>query len=398
MSLEIQHLISKIQEMAQAAAVQVAELERLLPAAEKALQACAREDSEAIIEKIGRAGQSWRGASPTSERPDEVLPTPDLPSRFRAIGADGSQIFPDRHGLALYYLINTGSIVVQHGSGEAPRSASRPQLFFEEQDLYPGGDSIINAEWIAGLRDAAEMTELARLADEEQGVPSLALLDNGLLLWIAGHEGGIPPAHIDSIKTEYLKGMQRIQSSGSALAGYVDRPRSANVIRLLHLAGLPVEEIDDASIRAHPFQRLNDGSLFSRILSSGQRSARFGIVSPLNQDFSLSGHGVQFFYLNTGYQDQIVRVEIPDWVGDNQTLLDLVHAGIVEECRTTGMPYVLARAHELAVVSQSDRQALDRALQTFLLEQGLAAEISQKEKAKRWLGSGRRSARRSFLL
>ncbi len=398
MSLEIQQLISKIQEMAQATALQLAELERLRPAAEKALQACARVDFDLIIDKIGRAGQAWRGASPTSEGVDEVYPVPDLPSEFSAIGADGSQIFPDRHGLALYYLINTGSIVVQHGSGEVPRSASRPQLFFDEQDLYPGGDSLINAEWIAGLRDTAEMTELARLAENEQGVLSLALLDNGLLLWIAGHEGGIPQTYIDNIKAEYLKGLQRIQSSGSALAGYVDRPRSANVIRLLHLAGLPMEEINDASIRAHPFQRLNDGSLFSRILSSGQRSARFGIVSPLNQEFSLAGHGIQFFYLNTGYQDQIARVEIPDWVGDNQTLLDLVHAGIVEECRTMGMPYVLARAHELAVVSQHDRLALDRALQAFLIEHGLPAEISQKEKAKRWLGSGRRSTRRSLLI
>jgi hypothetical protein len=192
--------------------------------------------------------------------------------------------------------------------------------------------------------------------------------------------------------------MQRIRSSGSALAGYVDRPRSADVIRLLHLAGLPTEEIGEDTLRAHPFRRLNDGTLFSRLLSGGQRSARFGIVSSTNQDFSLAGHGIQFFYLNTGYRDQIARIEIPDWVAENDALMDLVHAGIMQECRTTGMPYVLARAHELAVVSQSDRQALERALQTFLMEQGLQADISQKERAKRWLGLGRRTARRSHLL
>jgi len=398
MSLEIPQLIPQIHDMAQVAARQVAELERLIPKAEKALEACAREDPQELIEKMLRAGQSWRGASPTSESVNSVFPTPQLPGGFSTIGADGSQIFPDRHGLALYYLINTGSIVVRHGSGDTPRTTSQPQLFYEEGDLYPMGDAIISPELIAGMRDVAEMAELARLVDEERSVSSLALLDNGLLLWLASHDAGIPPAQIDKLKNEYLQCMKRIQSSGSALAGYVDRSRSANVIRLLHLAGLPIEEIDEAVLRAHPFQRLNDGMLFSRQLSGGQRSARFGIISPINQEFALAGHGIQFFYLNTGYQDQIARIEIPDWVGENLALLELVHAGIVEECRTTGMPYVLARAHELAVVSQSDRQALEQALQTFLLEQGLQAEISQKERAKRWLGLGRRTARRSHLL
>jgi hypothetical protein len=398
MSLEIPQLIPHIHDMAQAAATQVAELERLVPRAEKALQACAKKDPEELFAKIVRAGQAWRGASPTSESIDAIFATPKKPKDFITIGADGSQIHPDRHGLAMYYLINTGSIVVRHGSGDAPRSTSSPRLYYEEQDLYPGGDSIINSEWIAGLRDAAEMAELARLANEEQGLPSLALLDNGLLLWLASQDMAIPSAQMERIKSEYLQSMQRIQSAGAALAGYVDRPRSANVIRLLHLADLPDDEIEDASLRAHPYRRLNDRMLFSSRLSAGRRSARYGIVSAINQDFAHAGHGIQFFYINTGYQDQIARVEIPDWVGENQALLDLVHAGIVEECRTTGMPYVLARAHELAVVTQSDRQALERALQTYLLEQGVQAEISHKERAKRWLGLGRRTSRRSHLL
>lgn len=398
MSLEIQRLISQIQDMAQVAARQVAELEHLIPKAEGALHAHAGEDPQELIEKISRAGQSWRGAIPTSEAIDAIFSTPPIPSKFTALGADGSQILPDRHSLALYYLINTGSIVVQHGSGDAPLTASHPRIFYEEQDLYPTGDALIKSEWIVALRDVAEMAELARLADGDQGAPSLALLDNGLLLWIVGQEGVIPSTQIDRLKTEYQRSMQRIRTSGSALAGFVDRPRSANVIRMLHLAGLPKEEISDEALRAHPFQRLNDGMLFSRLLSAGQRSARFGIISPINQDFSLAGHGIQFFYLNSGYRDQIARIEIPDWVGENDALMQLVHAGIVEECRTTGMPYVLARAHELAVVSQSDRQTLERALQAFLMEQGLQVEISQKERAKRWLGLGRRSTRRSHLL
>lgn len=398
MSLEIPQLIPKLQEMAQATAKQVAEFERLLPGAEQALDALAAMDLQDVGEKISRAGHSWHGASPSGEALNAIIPPPAAADEFTVIGADGSQIHPDRHGLALYYLVNTGSILIRHGSGDAPLTTSQPRLFFDEQDLYPGGETLIGSELVAGMRDAAEMAELARLAEEQRSTPTLTMLDNSLLLWIAGREREHPPAQVEAIKSEYLQSMQRIQKAGAALAGYIDRPRSASALRLLHLASLPLESINDDTLRAHQFQRLTDRMLFARRLPAGHRSARFGIVSSLNQVFTHAGHGIQFFYLNTGYQDQIARVEIPDWIGEHQALLDLVHAGIVEECRITGMPYVLARAHELAVVTQPDRQALERALNAFLLDQGLQAEISQKEKAKRWLGSGRRTARRSPLL
>ncbi len=398
MSLQIPQLIPQLQDMAQAAAKQVAEFERLLPSAEAALNACAAMDPQEVSEKISRAGHSWRGASPSGEAPNAVIPPPPTCDTFTVLGADGSQILPDRHGLALYYMINTGSILIRHGSGDAPLTSSQPRLFYEDGDLYPRGEALIASELVAGMRDAAEMAELARLAETQRGTPTLTLLDNGLLLWIAMQESELPTAQVDAIKSEYLQSMQRIQKAGAALAGYIDRPRSASALRLLHLAGLPLEDINDDSLRAHPFRRLTDRMLFSRRLPAGHRSARFGIVSSLNQEFTRAGHGIQFFYLNTGYQDQIARVEIPDWIGEQQALLDLVHAGIVEECRITGMPYVLARAHELAVVTQPDRQALERALNAFLLDQGLRAEVSQKEKAKRWLGAGRRTARRSPLL
>lgn len=397
MSLKIPQLIPQLEDMAQAAVKQAAEFKRLLPQAEQALDTCAAQDIQDLVEKINRAGSSWRGASPTTEAANAVIPPPPASDEFATIGADGSQILADRHGLALYYLINTGSIAIRHGSGEAPLTASHPQLFFEEQDLYPGGEALIGSELVAAKRDVAEMAELARLAEEQRGPAIIALLDNGLLLWIAAQKGDHPPAQIEPITNEYLQSMQRIRTSGAALAGYIDRPRSASVIRLLHLAGMPLEAINHDSLRAHPFQRLTDRMLFSTRLPAGHRSARFGIVSSLNQDFTHAGHGIQFFYLNTGFEDQIARVELPDWVAENQALLDLVHAGIIEECRITGMPYVLVRAHELAVVTQPDRQALERALNVFLLEQGLHAEVSQKERAKRWTGSVRRM-RRSPLL
>jgi hypothetical protein len=55
-----------------------------------------------------QADASWRGAEPLGERLDERH-TPGVPPEPAIlIAADGSQIYPDRHGIALYYLLNVG--------------------------------------------------------------------------------------------------------------------------------------------------------------------------------------------------------------------------------------------------------------------------------------------------
>jgi hypothetical protein len=67
-----------------------------------------------------------------------------------------------------------------------------------------------------------------------------------------------------------------------------------------------------------------------------------------------------------------------------------VHAGVLEQCRTTGIPYPLVRAHELAVVAQADRAALEQLLQAAMLRVGLQTRISQKAQTKRWTAQRRR--------
>jgi hypothetical protein len=51
---------------------------------------------------------------------------------------------------------------------------------------------------------------------------------------------------------------------------------------------------------------------------------------------------------------------------------------------------VLVRAHELAVVTQQDRDQLEGMIQRRLLESNLAGQASQKSTTKRWTRSRRR--------
>ena len=43
------------------------------------------------------------------------------------------------------------------------------------------------------------------------------------------------------------------------------------------------------------------------------------------------GHGVSFFYVRT--EEEVGRVEVPDWVAEDEGLLGLVHSLVVEQCK-----------------------------------------------------------------
>jgi hypothetical protein len=71
-----------------------------------------------------------QAAIPAEEPLDAVHSLPDVPDSFTVVAADGSQIQPDRHGVAPYHLINIGSLVYRHGSGEAPEARSEAALAY----------------------------------------------------------------------------------------------------------------------------------------------------------------------------------------------------------------------------------------------------------------------------
>jgi hypothetical protein len=102
------------------------------------------------------------------------------------------------------------------------------------------------------------------------------------------------------------------------------------------------------------------------LLPPGHRSAVFHIQSSAEKHYSgtLSLH---FFYLNVGTEGHPwpVRVEIPEWVAKDKVKLDLLHCVFIEQCKMMGSkpyPYLLHRAHEVAVVSHQEKQQVEQML------------------------------------
>lgn len=391
MTLDLPELLPQIQQAGADMAQQLQASAARLPKAIQALSACGSLDHDSLSAKLAKAGDRWPGAVPTTADLTSTTSSPPPPTTFNVLGADGSQILPDRHSPVLYYLINIGSLLVTVGAGEAPVASTQTRLRFHEDDLYLASGSLIGPEIIHAQRDVQELAELARLAETCRETRTLALVDNGLLLWLALQVQDQPRQIVDELTKAYLGQLSALKAAGAAVAGVIDRPRHANVLALLHLIDLPMEAVTEEALKANPYHRLTDRALFASVLKGGERSPTFIYASPVNRAFRAAGHEIAFFYLRPPGSDDVLRVEIPAWVAETPDLMDLVHAGIIEQGQTTGgFPYVLARAHEIARVGPAERQLVDERLGNTLLAHGVHTRRSQKATTKRWLGGRKR--------
>jgi hypothetical protein len=106
--------------------------------------------------------------------------------------------------------------------------------------------------------------------------------------------------------------------------------------------------------------------------------------------------GLHFFYLNVGAQGHpwLVRVEIPAWVAHDDEKLNLLHTTLLEQCRIMGArpyPYILHRAHEIAVVRFEEKHQVEQMLDVELRHAGSEIEAgSYKQSAKDLPGRGRK--------
>ena len=402
MALELNKLTDQVAAMGQAMAARADELTGRASQA-RDLLAAQPEVSDELKRKIEAARRidEWRrGCIPLGERLDERCRPLVQPKIFTLIAADGSQIYPDRHGIASYYLLNTGAIVLRAGTGEAPSVSSVPEIFFEDADLYDDEGRMRSPEFISAQRNRRELAALADLAESERtalggdlATPIVCLIDGPLLPWLRPD-----PDHAEAINQElvfFAEQMARLRAAGAIPVGYVDRPSSAYVLRILELIELPIEKITRETLRQGPFIQLTDRQLFTD-LAPNERTGLFEPNSDANDRYRVrSGDRIAFAYANFARQPgranaAIARIEVPGWIASAPGKLDLAQAAVYANCEPTSYPYVLARAHELAVVGGAEKEGLEQMLFQVMLRNGLMPEISFKATNKLLTGGGRR--------
>ncbi len=324
----------------------------------------------------------WVGAAPGGKAMAQINPLPQYPERATVIASDGSQILPDQHAITLYYLINTGSIVYQHGSNRKPQTYNpKPILCYEPDDIFDEQGRLISSGEVNIMRDVAELEVLTQLAPaytRENTEPVIALVDGQLSLRVID----LPFHQQQAYQDEYITMLNTLREAKAAIAGYIDRPRSTFVLALMHLAQLGPAGITEEALRRTPFRNLTDIDLF-QFLGPGERSAIFILKAKGQDKYNQAGHTFHFFYLNVSKSESIsnlARVEIPAWLASNEPALNALHATIVRQARINGnYPYVLARAHELAVISNEEREAVEMMLAVEMRRQGLRPMLSAKQ-------------------
>jgi hypothetical protein len=338
----------------------------------------------------------WRGAYPAGDEPlDTRHPCPPTPVQVNVLANDGSQVPLDRHAAALFYAINIGFIVYSYGTERPPTVGTEPELHYKEEEILDDGGRLISNALVNARRTLREVEHLANLAAAytQYEAPVVALSD-GPLMWV---QPGDTPEERRRNLTPYLEGFNRLRDVQVALGGYVDRPRSNGVLSLLHLASLEPDEIDKEHLAYNEMAALADARLFAALLGPGERSTLFIRQSPTNRDYAEAGHEIYHCYLNVSADPAhplIARLETPAWAANDPARLALLHGAIWQQCQIVGgYPYVLARAHELALISTDERRDLEEMVMGALRRRGLAPRPSEKAWQKSLTGGAKRHHR-----
>ncbi|MBN2391927.1 MAG: DNA double-strand break repair nuclease NurA [Anaerolineae bacterium] len=336
---------------------------------------------------------NWPGALPAADAPlaARVTVISDPPHGAVVIGVDGSQVYPDSHAVALYYLIQIGGLAFAY-DGSRPRPYSCETLHFKDEELYDAQGYLISPERVGMERLVREMEYLAELTALERrlapAAPFLALTD-GPLLWPYVERSRADFQVVDA----YLDALTEIRQAGGLPVGYVARPGGRALSELLWVSQLAPEDVP-GRLPENPLHRLTDAALMAHFLAPGERSAWFTRPSATNRRHAGHGHAVWFCYVNVGtpsasavYTDAIARVEVPEWGALNEDAITTLHAVLLHQSQVlNGYPYVLARAHEEALVTTADKVALDGEIQRHLFSQGILARPSEKAQQKAYLG------------
>ncbi len=324
-----------------------------------------------------------------------------LPSDWCVVAVDGSHIDVDRHLPVATYLINLGGCTLTYGAEPEANFFNQPDLASEHGDLYitdPADhvqEELVTGALLGLVRTVRELERLAGAVEEcPPGRPALALVDGSLVLWGLSGQGYQPYIRQAIVQDRLIPALDRLREQSRvrpmSLAAYVSLPRSTEVINAARAALCP---FDRARCRrscgsrrsvVSPCDMANgflDRELFEETLEPGWRSPVYRTNSSVPRE-SYGEHQVLFYYLNCG--DEIARVEVPQWVAEDESLLALGHSLILDQCRRgQGYPVAISEAHEQAVITGRDRELFKRMVAESLERKGLPTYTSEKERSKR---------------
>ena len=356
-------------------------------------------DLAKLQKRIDSAKTTWLVADlkePLSTRKT----APQCPEDYAVIGVDGSHIDIDRHRSEHCFLINTGGITIEYGNKPDALLFGESRLYFKDEDTSLSGSDgkkvAIEREILGLKRNIEELRMLAaRMMEMKTAVPVIGLLDGTLTLW-----GIIGQEYQDILIEEYInKGLikcmdelhEACKKKPLAMGSYISFPRSTEIVNILRVILCPHENVNCDKYCGHGEEKpcdaaglLNDRDIFSEYLVTGERSAVFSSRSSIMKSYG--NHRVNFFYMKL--EGEVARMEIPQWIADNDDYVDLIHSVVLKQCELgVGYPVALMEAHEKAVIKGAEREQFWDLVGRLLSMDNMNTTTSAKNWSKkiRWI-------------
>ncbi len=302
-------------------------------------------------------------------------------SDYVVAATDGSEIPIDPDFIFPYYLINIGIAAIGYGQNAFFYSDSRPKIYYKDNDLYEevnGRKLVVRGELLEAKMLLGESIALAQVIEEfyRDNLPMLSLIDGTLIQWeIKNRSDDFKKLFVERFENLFKKSKEK----NLPIAGYVSGSHSKDVIGLIKVAALTIFKYSKKEVEK--FDQLEDVDVFEYLLKNGERSAVFKSNVPILQFYE---NPVYFFYLK---QREVVRIEIPGFVFENKKVLEIMHKLLLSQMeKGNGYPVVLREAHEQAVVTNSDKSALDRLFCEMFAKNGEECTENLKALSKRKRG------------
>lgn len=354
-------------------------------------------NNEAFSTRVAESESSfllpaWRGELA------QVIETSEKITDYMVLGVDGSQVYPERHlsGVGCF-VINTGGCLLRYGQKSSVEFFSEPALFLPEKLSDDFG--YFSLDMVDLKREALEferaynrsmdaLKRLPRQAGDLGRKPFVFLFDGSLIFW---HLEGKPQDVRDAFLRVYLESLQKFYDKAIVMAGYISMPKSRELVNLLRIGLCRFDRANcipcHTACKDFPCEAVDqviDAQLCQILLPKFARTTIFHSTSKIVESYPDHLKPV-FFYLNVG--NEIVRIEVPLWVSQDSTAIDLVCAVALDQvAKGCGYPVALAEAHEQAVIRGADRDFFYHVVSKRSIEHQRRVFLSPKSVKKRGIG------------
>ena len=300
-------------------------------------------------------------AKPTSEPILTHRPLPAAPESYTLIAADGSQIAPSRHRALQFGVVNVGLIKARIGSGETPQIWVETELLTPQQ-IQTSEGNLISEDEIALLRDLAERKRIRQAVSSEDAEPVITLTDGPLDIF---YRSTIQGEREQQVQRDISGIDEDLRRRGVLTAGYIDKPGSAMLSRMLAVfqckrQGLPPDKKTDGL-------NLSDRFILRDILISLANAPPSSRRSTAGPKACQQRRGGSFISCQRRGRRTLPGAGwVPLWV---IIAPPVIHAVIYREAQVLDShpyPYLLHRAHELAVVRRIEADEVEAMLQSHL--------------------------------